>query len=249
MSRLDDVNAFITQSRSCRTADDLRRLMEGITLEMGFHSYALYQYVRQFSWTNQHLLAISNYPRCWLEQYFERKLEFYDPVMVASSRTCVGFRFADLPTLIRVTDPQRRLMEQARGEGISDGFSVPAHIPGERHGTCTFAVNGDAPLPERSLPMAQIVGVFAYESARRIQLGVGPMTGVGPKLSPRQLECVLLIARGKTDWEIARILGLARETVRQHVQNARVMYGVSRRTELVVQAIYNNDLSLTDIIH
>jgi hypothetical protein len=38
LSRLGDVNQFITASRSARSADDLRALMAPITRDMGFHA-------------------------------------------------------------------------------------------------------------------------------------------------------------------------------------------------------------------
>src|SRR3954453_1779785 len=117
MSRLDDVNAFITQSRACRTADDLRRLMEGITAEMGFHFYALYQHVKHFSWARDQALAISNYPRGWLEYYFREGMMVEDPVHHASYQTSVGFRFADVPSLISLTARQREILEAGRKAG------------------------------------------------------------------------------------------------------------------------------------
>lgn len=248
MSRLSDVNVFIEQSRRCRTADNLRTLMEAITLEMGFDSYALFQHVTHFSWTNSTLLAISNFPRSWLEQIFERKLVADDPVHLASYRTSVGFRFAEIPSLIQMNDRQRHVLQEGRREGIVDGFCVPAHIPGETNGTCTFVVGQHAPLPEANLPMAQLVGSFAYEAARRIQLNGAKIVVSRPTLTPRQLECVILIGRGKTDWEIANILGLHEQTVTDHVNAARARCGVSRRTELVVHALYNGDLTFNDIL-
>jgi LuxR family quorum-sensing system transcriptional regulator CciR len=249
MSRLSDVNSFIEQSRQCRAADDLRRLMEAITCEMGFHSYALFQHVRRFSWNNHKLLAISNYSRAWLEHFFEQKLSRDDPVLLASYRTSVGFRFQDIPNLISLSDRHRAIMEATRREGMTDGFCVPAHIPGETNGTCTFIVRDMAPLPESNLPMAQLVGSFAYEAARQIQLIGSEIVKPRRKLTTRQLECIVLVARGKTDWEIAHILGLQEQTVTDHIDAARARCGVSRRTELVVHALYNGELTFADILH
>lgn len=250
MSRLNDVNAFIEGSRRCRTADDLRRLMESITAEMGFSSYALFQHVRHFSWENKKQLAISNYSRSWLNYFFERKLTTEDPVLMASYRTSVGFRFRDIPSLIALNDRQRSIIEAGRLEGIGDGYCVPAHVPGETNGICTFVVRDESLLPEQNLPMAQLVGSFAYESARQIQLATCKTPNLARrKLTTRQLECVVLIARGKTDWEIAQILGLHEQTVTDHVNAARAKCGVSRRTELVVHALYNGDLTFNDVLN
>jgi LuxR family transcriptional regulator, quorum-sensing system regulator CciR len=250
MSRLSDVNAFINQSRTCRTADDLRRMMESITREMSFQSYALFQHVKHFSWTDKKLLAISNYSKGWLEYFFDNKFTKDDPVLMASHRTSVGFRFGEIPNLIRLSERQHEILAATRREGITDGFCVPSHIPGETNGTCTFIVRDARPLPETNLPMAQLVGSFAYEAGRRIQLaGVSIVNAPGKKLTTRQLECIVLIARGKTDWEIAKILGLHEQTVTDHVNAARTRCGVSRRTELVVHALYNGDLTFNDILN
>jgi LuxR family quorum-sensing system transcriptional regulator CciR len=250
MSRLSDVNSFIERSRQCRTADDLRRIMEAITLEMGFHSYALFQHARHFSWTNTRLLAISNYSRAWLEYFFEQKFTSEDPVHVASYRTSIGFRFNQIPTLIALSDRQREILAATRREGMTDGFCVPAHIPGETNGTCTFVVRDSAPLPEANLPMAQLVGGFAYEAARQIQSSGEDVLRNSPslKVTTRQLECIVLVARGKTDWEIAKILGVQEQTVSDHIDAARMRCGVSRRTELVVHALYNGYITFNDIL-
>ena len=262
MSRLDDVNAFITQSRSCRTADDLRRLMEGITLEMGFHSYALFQHIEDFDQENKSHLGLSNFPRTWIEYVFKHRLTADDPVHLASYRTSVGFRFADIPSLIQMTDHHRRILEAARREGIADGFCVPAHIPGEVDGTCTFTVGMLSPLPEANLPMAQLVGSFAYEAARRIhrseRTSILPARSVicanacegavRPSITARQLECLALVAKGKSDWEISRILGIGQETVKHHIRTARERYDVPTRVQAAIRAIAEGQLSIHDAI-
>jgi LuxR family quorum-sensing system transcriptional regulator CciR len=260
MSRLDDVNAFITQSRGCRTADDLRRLMEGITSEMGFHSYALFQHIQDFSWDDKNLLALSNYPRSWIEHIFEHRLTLDDPVLLASYRTSVGFRFADIPSLIVVTERHRQILEAARREGIADGFCVPAHVPEEIDGSCTFTVRPRCPLPEANFPMAQLVGSFAYEAGRRIQpsgnalvkVNAAPvsegLTRPSPRITGRQLECLAFVARGKSDWEIAHILGIGQETVKHHIRAARERYDVVTRVQAAIRAIAEGDLNIYDVI-
>jgi LuxR family transcriptional regulator, quorum-sensing system regulator CciR len=251
VSRLSDVNEFILASRGSRSADDLRALLDPITREMHFHSYALFQHVKHFSWRKKKLLAISNFSRNWIDYFFAHKMTADDPVHLASHRTAVGFRFDEIPGLIHITERQKSVMEAGRKEGITDGFCVPIHIPGETNGTCTFIVREGTPLPVDNLPMAQLVGSFAYEAARQIQLSGGGILRRpdGQRLTTRQLECIVLIGRGKTDWEISRILGLHEQTVTQHLNEARNRCGVSRRTELVVHTLYHGDLTFSDILN
>ena len=65
--------------------------------------------------------------------------------------------------------------------------------------------------------------------------GRGPVAAVtfaadhvvdGAALSPRQFECLEWAARGKSAWEIGRILGISRRTVAFHLDNARAKLGV-----------------------
>ena len=249
LSRLADVNQFIAASRAARSADDLRALMEAITADMRFHSYALFQHVKHFSWTRKRSLAISNFSRAWLEHFIGDRMHAHDPVFMASYKTSVGFSFDQIPSLINLTDRQRQILEAGRKAGIVNGFCVPAHIPGEANGTCTFTVD-HGELPMANLPMAQLVGSFAYEAARQLLLeGEGIGDGSPQSLTTRQLECVLFVGRGKSDWEIAQILGLKEDTVTDHLNEARRRLGVSRRAELPTHALYRGDLSFSDILH
>ena len=61
--------------------------------------------------------------------------------------------------------------------------------------------------------------------------------GVGPQLSPRQLECLRLAAAGKTSSEIAAALGISSRTVDQYVGEACERLGVRNRIQAVAKAL------------
>lgn len=67
-------------------------------------------------------------------------------------------------------------------------------------------------------------------------------------LTSRQIECVALAGRGKTDWEIGKILGISEETVKRHITDARNHYDVPKRIQVVLHAIAEGIISLTDLI-
>jgi LuxR family quorum-sensing system transcriptional regulator CciR len=56
------------------------------------------------------------------------------------------------------------------------------------------------------------------------------------------------LAAGKTDWEIATILGLSPETVHQYVKQARAAYDVVSRTQLVVNGLRDAWISYDDAL-
>jgi DNA-binding response OmpR family regulator len=55
-------------------------------------------------------------------------------------------------------------------------------------------------------------------------------------MNSRQLEMLTWVARGKTSWEIAKILDLSQKTVDFHIDGARIKLGASTRTEAAIKA-------------
>lgn len=56
-------------------------------------------------------------------------------------------------------------------------------------------------------------------------------------LTKREVECLLWCSKGKTNWEIAQILGLSARTVEHYVASAARRLGTSNRTEAVARAV------------
>jgi LuxR family quorum-sensing system transcriptional regulator CciR len=75
-----------------------------------------------------------------------------------------------------------------------------------------------------------------------------PAATARPRLSRRELQCLRLVAAGKTDWEIGRILGIATETARQYVKHARHAYDAVSRAQLVELGLRDNWLSFEDAL-
>ena len=57
------------------------------------------------------------------------------------------------------------------------------------------------------------------------------------RLSPRQVECLTRIAAGETSGEIARALGISRQTVDEYVGDLCRKLGAKRRSQAVAMAI------------
>jgi DNA-binding CsgD family transcriptional regulator len=64
----------------------------------------------------------------------------------------------------------------------------------------------------------------------------------GPRLTPRERECLTWVASGKTDWEISQILRIAEQTVHEYVQNALIKLNATTRAQAVAVAIVSKQI-------
>ncbi|QDX26933.1 LuxR family transcriptional regulator [Sphingomonas suaedae] len=225
--------------------DELFDALSECTREMGFRYFALSQHV-DFGHGLTSGIRLHNYPSQWEAWFDERALGRLDPIHRASHVTSTGFSWSHVPAMIQLTIGDHDVLRAARRAGIGDGFTVPAHVPGEYNGSCSFAVCSDERCPADTSMVAQLIGGMAFEAARRIgQPRRAPQPTV--PMTDRQRGCVLWAARGKTDWEISRILGVSHDTVIQHLKHARERYGVQKRAHLAVMALFDGSICFSDI--
>jgi LuxR family quorum-sensing system transcriptional regulator CciR len=236
---------FEEQAARCAGPEDLRQLLSEVTAELGFNYFALLHH-RCLGSSLGHLIRLDNYPDGWAEELVGRHDFSADPVHLASLRTNAGFGWDELGKLVPLGSPQRRILERSRYHGLGSGFTVPANVPGEPSGSCSFAVAPGRALPNHRLQSAELIGVHAFRAARRIY-GFDA-AGARPRLSRRERQCLRLVAAGKTDWEIAQILGISLETARQYVKRARAAYDVVSRAQLVACGLRDALVSFDEAI-
>jgi DNA-binding CsgD family transcriptional regulator len=239
------IDQFEERARSCASDIALGLLVADAARELGFDHFALLHHASLRSASNR-LIRIDNYPDGWEKELRTGGLVADDPVHLACGRTNIGFSWTDLPALVPLGPRQRDILERSRRFGIGPGFTIPANVPGEPAGSCSFAVRVGRELPAARLLCAEQIGAHAFGAARRLHKY--PALGRHPRLSRRELQCLRLVAAGKTDWEIASIFGIAEETARCYVKSARAAYDVVTRTQLVVHGLRDSWIGFDDAI-
>ncbi|MEO7688344.1 MAG: LuxR family transcriptional regulator [Sphingomonas sp.] len=218
----------------CTTLDELAVLLEAVARELGFEFLAMLHSISLMG-SSERLIRHDTYPPGWEKLLVGRGRRVIDPVLAYSRTTTTGFPWPHFPRRFSLTRPQEEIFEQGERFGLRQGYTVPANVPGEPFGSITFATRRMRPISRERQLIVNAIGTIAFEAARRIK-GLASPSPV-PHLLPREVECIYWIARGQSDKEIARTLGIAHATVRTHVRRAFETLRVFTRQQLVYEAL------------
>ncbi|HVV82202.1 MAG TPA: LuxR C-terminal-related transcriptional regulator [Kofleriaceae bacterium] len=111
------------------------------------------------------------------------------------------------------------------------GWVCPLVGCGERVGALRVRIGAGAAVAELLAAAAWLVSVRIAQ----LRGAGGDVLGAGA-LTARQYEISVLVARGSTNAEIARLLSISPDAVKKHVSRALVALEVSNRTELAAVA-------------
>jgi len=239
------IEEFSSRSRQCESQAELFSLTEAAARELGFSKIAIVHGL-WFRCPGRRLIRLDNFGE-WADIFIERKYYLDDPALLACQRINTAFSWTMMRDLILFTDRQERIVHEAELHGLRNGYTVPVGVLGEPHGCCSF-VTGRSCLPSKTrCRAASLIGAEAFREARRLN-GYPARARYPPRLSRRKLECLRYLALGKTDGEIAIILGLSEPTIRTYMTMLRRDFDVVSRTQLAVTALRLGLISFDDAI-
>lgn len=246
MAKLAIAEAFVDRAGVAASEAELFELLSDCCQAVGIRYFALVHHVN-FGLERAPAIRLHNYPSAWQRWFDENQLGRSDPVHRASQLICCGFPWSIVSDVIELTTTDRSVFAQARVVGIGDGYTVPACVPGEFTGSCSFAMAPGEPFTRELETVAQVIGGIAFQAARRITRIREAWPPIERPLTERQRDCVLWSTRGKTDWETGKILGISKGTVIQHLANARERYDVHNKAELSVRALQDGVIVFSEL--
>jgi hypothetical protein len=189
MPRLAIADAFSQLTRAATSSDELHAALHDVSISMGFSFFALIHH-GDILLGGGRAIRLHNYPADWVEYYDANALGLVDPVHRASHMTNEGFVWSNIAGLLPLTAKDDRMFQLGAAKGIATGYTVPNNIPGEPLGSCTFANEAGVPIPVEMLPVAQLVGLAAFQCARRLW-HIRPIATGKPRLTGRQREIAM----------------------------------------------------------
>ncbi|MCA1494878.1 LuxR family transcriptional regulator [Ensifer sp. NBAIM29] len=226
---------FLDQSDGVVEAEQLFDLLCAFALNLdcpwiAYHYFSPHRIVTPVQ-SNQPVIL--NYPVEWQERYLRMGYDKIDPVIKTSRKRACAFRWSELYTDAYTTEDERRVFDEAASFGLKSGISVPLHGPNGCFAIMSFARNRE--FQNGTVTYLQLAALhFHLKAAASVNsIGIEEI----PDLSPREKECILWTARGKSSWEIGKILGITLNTANFHIRNAMQKLETSSRTAAAVKAV------------
>lgn len=242
------VREFVAAARNASSLRDLRDLLNDVVPSFGVPYFLMTHHV-DFGRPAPGTVQISNYPGEFVAIQREKGGWRDDAVLLACEKTAAGFFWSDVGEIIALTAHHRARFEESERFGLADGFVVPNHIPGEYSGSVHFNVDRRQSFPRHMSAALQSLATYGFEIARQLARDSGATPVVHAPLTTRQIDCLLLSARGKSDTDIAQLLGLSRATVNEHIEGAKRRYCVATRQQAIILALFSSQFTFADVLH
>lgn len=178
-----------------------------------------------------------SYPEEWIRLYWQNGYFEVDPVFQSALQKPGTQHWG---SIYQKTDSpkQREFMATAKEFGLVDGVTTGSADPACRVATfCSFAAS-DSVDAARYVPLVQYFGHYVHIALlRTAPPKAQSMDRCVKRLTLRELTILNWVKNGKTNWEIAQIMGVTERTIRFHVESIFSKLDVTSRSQAVATAI------------
>lgn len=171
--------------------------------------------------------------RHWSDHYVRSALHQEDPAVRMLREQVRPFTWGEALARYRSSGAER-VMDACRDHtGCGEGFVVPVRDTDGVLLSAAFS-GPDLELDPETRQALHLAGYYYVVRGREILQGVE----LDPHclLTPRQAECLRWVHAGKTDDEIAVLLGVSTNTVHNHVEAAKRALNTSKRSRAAFEA-------------
>jgi DNA-binding CsgD family transcriptional regulator len=178
----------------------------------------------------------------WVRHFLEADFQSIDPCIPTYMRLRGAFTWSQAKEM----NPEladTAMWSDARADGLVDGLIVPT-APGRRTAAIVRLVLPEVGVDPAVLPLLQSMSTVYATGTQSFSATIRPDIPSPVPLRERELECLHWAARGKTNSEIATIVGISRHTVNSHIESAKVKLGVATRMQAAAFALRLGLLSI-----
>jgi LuxR family transcriptional regulator, quorum-sensing system regulator BjaR1 len=175
------------------------------------------------------------WPDTWRKFYVGSGMVRRDPLLDALKQRQAPFTWSELRLDRKLSKAGSESLRLCAEHGWTEGLAVPIPRGDQRFGLVSLACQRRAfGAEEKSL-----LAMLSYCFQERLR-NLAPRHGFAAApvgLTKREIDTLRLIARGATDREIGRKLGISQSTAHEHFETAKKKLKVSTRAEAIAVAV------------
>lgn len=182
---------------------------------------------------------VNEWPQEWLRAYVELDFVSADPIVINALRSPYPVVLSELMRSRPLPQKARQLYDVMTTDfPWRDAMAVPIHGLGDEVGIVGLAAE-QLDLSRHQRLALHILAIQTFQKARQLAGKERPAVPVKEweGLSDRERECLRWVAEGKSDAEIADVIGTSPRTAHFHVERAKKKLGAGTRAQAVARAI------------
>lgn len=232
MLRGVDTLALIAEVTSARSKEDVLASMKAVAREIGYDQ-VLFGIRLQLPAAAPVQDINSGYPLEYQLLYQEREYVNADPTVAHCQTSSEPLVWQE--RLDERAPSSREIFEEAQRFGLGHGLSLPVHEGGRVSSMLSLA--RDRPFESESekqlvIASGKVLATCVHVASENYILPA-LLAERTPRLSPRERQCLQLVALGKSNWDIGELLSISETTAAFHVQNVLRKLKVSTRMQAV----------------
>lgn len=179
---------------------------------------------------------IHNYPRDWVDYYFEKGFDHIDPVLIHASRTVGMFEWKEIPRYLDLRKKQRLCLNLGEEAGLHNGLGILMRGPCNQTAGIALASAEKRDAFDGNVDLVSAYCNHFYVSWKRLKERQDPAE---PNLflTDRERDILSMAAHGKSDAAIAGKLHMSVHTVDSHMRKIFRKLETNNRTMAVVKAL------------
>jgi DNA-binding CsgD family transcriptional regulator len=197
-----------------------------------------------FSLSTQHddidapaqLGLIHNYPRDWMEYYFQKGFDRIDPVLIHAANKVGMFEWKEIPRHLELRKKQRLCLSLGAEAGLNNGLGILMRGPCNQTAGIALATAEKKDAFDGNLDLIGAYCHHFYAAFKRLNERPAP---AGPNLflTEKERDVLSMVLQGRSDAAIADRLHMSVHTVDSHMRKIFRKLEVNNRTMAVVKAL------------
>jgi LuxR family quorum sensing-dependent transcriptional regulator len=222
---------FIDRVNKISTRDELVAEFDTLLRSYGFLAFCVGNPIAP-KLSLQERILVATWPEEWAKLWTEKNYVSSDPVVYQMLAQSTPFRWRDVRA--RASGIGAEVMDVARAFRFYDGFGIPVRSQSREIMGITMA-GEHLELSDRDKACIHLAAIYFHA---RLEYLLGSDTREKMTLTPRERECLVWVAVGKTDWEVAQILSISEQTIKTHMKKIMTKLGAIHRAQAVAIGIH-----------